>query len=83
VHHRDYVAESGVVEVAADNRILQFQEKPAPGTELSHWVNAGVYVCQPAMLDAKNEYERDMAGTGRYAPSPPLRTGPPEGATTV
>ena len=32
-----------------------------------------------AMLDAKNEHERDMAGTGRYAPSPPLRTGPPEG----
>ena len=31
-----------------------------------------------AMLDAKNEHERDMAGTGRYAPSPPLRTGPPE-----
>src|SRR6476620_3350281 len=27
-----------------------------------------------AMLDAKNEHERDMAGSGRYAPSPPLRT---------
>ena len=31
-----------------------------------------------AMLDAKNEHERDMAGTGRYAPSPPLRTEPLE-----
>ncbi len=31
-----------------------------------------------AMLDAKHEYERDVAGTG-FAPSPPLRTdaGPP------
>ncbi len=28
-----------------------------------------------AMLDAKHEYERDVAGTG-YAPSPPLRTEP-------
>jgi predicted dehydrogenase len=61
VHHRDYVAESGVVQVAADNRILQFQEKPAPGTELSHWVNAGVYVCQPAMLDYLPPGESDFA----------------------
>ena len=28
-----------------------------------------------AMLDAKHEYERDVAGSG-YAPSPPLRTEP-------
>lgn len=28
-----------------------------------------------AMLDAKHEYERDVAGTG-FAPSPPLRTDP-------
>ena len=27
-----------------------------------------------AMLDAKHEYERDMSGADRYAPSPPLRT---------
>ena len=61
VHHRDYVAESGVVQLAADNRILGFQEKPAPGTELSHWVNAGVYVCQPAMLDYLPHGESDFA----------------------
>src|SRR6185369_8214072 len=61
VHHRDSVAASGVVEVAADNRILAFQEKPAPGTELSHWVNAGVYVCQPAMLDYLPPGESDFA----------------------
>jgi hypothetical protein len=29
-----------------------------------------------AMLDAKHEYEQDLAG-GNYAPSPPLRTEPP------
>jgi predicted dehydrogenase len=61
VHHRDCVAESGVVDVAADNRILRFQEKPAPGAELSHWVNAGVYICQPAMLDFLPPGESDFA----------------------
>ena len=29
-----------------------------------------------AMLDAKHEYERDVAGSGTYAPSPPLRSEP-------
>jgi uncharacterized small protein (DUF1192 family) len=29
-----------------------------------------------AMLDAKHEYERDVAGSGSYAPSPPLRSEP-------
>jgi predicted dehydrogenase len=61
LHHRDYVAESGVVELGAGNRILRFQEKPAPGTEFSHWVNAGVYLCQPAMLDYLPPCESDLA----------------------
>ena len=61
LHHRDYVAESGVVELAADGRILRFQEKPAAGAELSHWVNAGVYLCQPAVLDYLPPGESDFA----------------------
>jgi predicted dehydrogenase len=61
LHHRDYVAQSGVVELAADNRVLRFQEKPAPGAELSHWVNAGVYLCQPALLDYLPPGESDFA----------------------
>ncbi len=64
LHHRDYVAESGVVELGADDRILRFEEKPAPGTELSHWVNAGVYLCQPAVFDylpaGKSDFARDV-----------------------
>ena len=51
LHHRDYVAQSGVVELNAEGRILSFQEKPAPGTERSHLVNAGVYACEPRILD--------------------------------
>ena len=61
LHHRDSVAESGVVDLGADNRILRFQEKPAPGTELSHWVNAGVYLCQPEVLDYLPAGESDFA----------------------
>jgi predicted dehydrogenase len=64
LHHRDYVAESGVVELAPDNLILRFQEKPQPGAELSHWVNAGVYLCQPAVLDyilpGASDFARDV-----------------------
>jgi predicted dehydrogenase len=64
LHHRDSVAQSGVVELAADNRILRFQEKPAPGAELSHWVNAGVYLCQPALFDylplGESDFARDV-----------------------
>ncbi len=51
LHHRDDVAESGVVQLDQDKRILAFQEKPAVGSELSHWVNAGVYTCDPRVLD--------------------------------
>ncbi len=51
LHHRDDVAQSGVVQMDGDHRILAFQEKPAPGSELSHWVNAGVYACEPKILD--------------------------------
>jgi predicted dehydrogenase len=61
LHHRDYVAESGAVELSADNRILRFQEKPVPGTELSHLVNAGVYLCQRAVLDYLPSGESDFA----------------------
>ena len=60
-HHSDCVGDTGVVEVAADNRILRLLEKPAPGAGLSHWVNAGVYVCQPAMLDYLPPGESDFA----------------------
>lgn len=64
LHHRYYVAESGVVELGPDNRILQFQEKPAPGREVSHWVNAGVYACRPELLeylpDGRSDFGSDV-----------------------
>ncbi|HNU36636.1 MAG TPA: NDP-sugar synthase, partial [Methanomassiliicoccales archaeon] len=33
------------------NKIIDFQEKPAPGTAISDLINAGVYVFQPELLD--------------------------------
>lgn len=40
----------GVVELAADDRIVRFVEKPAPGTEPSNLANAGTYVLEPSVL---------------------------------
>ncbi len=40
----------GVVGLDWD-RIIDFQEKPAPGTAISNLINAGVYVFQPELLD--------------------------------
>ena len=47
----DEVDQYGVVITAADGRILDFQEKPAKGTERSKLVNTGIYVFEPEILD--------------------------------
>jgi mannose-1-phosphate guanylyltransferase len=47
----DEVDQYGVVITADDGRILEFQEKPAKGTERSKLVNTGIYVFEPAVLD--------------------------------
>lgn len=41
----------GVVITDKDNRILRFQEKPEPGTELSRLANTGVYIFEKEILD--------------------------------
>lgn len=41
----------GVVDFQPDGRIAQFQEKPLPGEELSHLINAGIYVFEPEIID--------------------------------
>jgi NDP-sugar pyrophosphorylase family protein len=47
----DDVSQYGVVVVDEDGKIVEFQEKPAPGTERSHLVNTGVYVFEPAIFE--------------------------------
>lgn len=41
----------GVVPTDAGGRVLEFVEKPAPGTAPTNMINAGTYVCEPAMLE--------------------------------
>jgi mannose-1-phosphate guanylyltransferase len=42
----------GVVERDADDMVLRFVEKPAPGDSASDLVNAGAYVLEPSVLDS-------------------------------
>jgi NDP-sugar pyrophosphorylase family protein len=47
----DDVSQYGVVVLDGEGCIVEFQEKPAPGTERSHLVNTGIYVFEPAILE--------------------------------
>lgn len=49
---REDVSSSGVAMIDEDGWITEFQEKPAAGTERSHWVNAGLLVCERGVYDA-------------------------------
>ena len=50
LYQPDRPAECGVVRLGADSRVLEFVEKPEPGSEPSRWANAGVYVVEPGIL---------------------------------
>jgi mannose-1-phosphate guanylyltransferase len=41
----------GVVPIDGDGRVIEFVEKPAPGTAPTNWINAGTYVLEPSVLD--------------------------------
>jgi mannose-1-phosphate guanylyltransferase len=41
----------GVAELDRDGRVLQFVEKPPPGTEPSNLISAGTYVFEPRVLE--------------------------------
>jgi len=41
----------GVVETGREGRVKAFIEKPARDKITSHWINAGVYILEPAVLD--------------------------------
>ncbi len=44
------VSQYGAVIVDSHGRILEFQEKPSPGTERSKLANTGVYIFEPQLL---------------------------------
>jgi mannose-1-phosphate guanylyltransferase len=49
--YREDVSASGIVALDVENRILRFAEKPRPEQVFSHWVNGGIYVLEPSVLD--------------------------------
>jgi mannose-1-phosphate guanylyltransferase len=49
--HVDDPTRFGVVETDAGGRVLRFIEKPAWEDVSSHWINAGVYILEPEVLD--------------------------------
>ncbi len=40
----------GVVETDADGRVQRFIEKPAPDTATTNWINAGIYILEPEVM---------------------------------
>jgi len=51
LHHREEVSQSGIVGLDGEHRITRFVEKPRPDDVFSHWVNAGIFVLEPSVLD--------------------------------
>ena len=49
--HVDDPTRFGVVVTGEDGRVKAFIEKPAWENVTSHWINAGVYILEPAVLD--------------------------------
>lgn len=48
----------GVVATDDEGRVIEFVEKPAPGSAPSNWINAGTYVLEPSVLDRVPDGER-------------------------
>jgi NDP-sugar pyrophosphorylase family protein len=48
---RESVSQSGIVGLDEDDRIQRFLEKPRPDQIFSHWVNAGILILEPNVLD--------------------------------
>jgi len=49
--HVDDPTRFGVVETEGDGRVRAFIEKPSWENVTSHWINAGVYILEPSVLD--------------------------------
>lgn len=47
---RQDVSTSGVVQLNDQGKIVAFEEKPGKDEMLSHWVNAGLFLCEASLL---------------------------------
>jgi NDP-sugar pyrophosphorylase family protein len=62
---RDDVRASGVVQLNETGRIMAFKEKPRTHERFSHWVNAGLLLCEPRILqcippEKPSDFGRDV-----------------------
>ncbi len=64
VYHRENATAGGIVSMTPAGRIERFVEKPREDHIFSAWVNAGIMVCEPAILDAipqsPSDFGRDI-----------------------
>jgi len=51
LHWRDDPAQSGIVGLDEDDRVVRFLEKPRPEEVFSRWVSAGIFVLERRVLD--------------------------------
>lgn len=49
--YEEDVSQYGVVVTDRENKIVEFQEKPSNSEAKSHWVNNGIYIFEPEILD--------------------------------
>ncbi|OGO19894.1 MAG: hypothetical protein A2Z15_04735 [Chloroflexi bacterium RBG_16_50_11] len=56
----------GVVETDANQKVQRFIEKPPPGTETTHWINAGGYILEPEVLEHVPEGKHYMFEKGLF-----------------
>jgi mannose-1-phosphate guanylyltransferase len=49
--HREDATASGIAEMDGSDRIVRFLEKPRPDEVFSRWVNAGIIIMEPAVLN--------------------------------
>ena len=51
LHEVDDPSRYGVIQTDDDGRVVAFVEKPPPGSASSNFINAGMYVVEPSVLD--------------------------------
>jgi mannose-1-phosphate guanylyltransferase len=66
--HVDDPTRFGVVETDENGRVRAFIEKPARENVTSHWINAGVYILEPSVLDCIPDNQFFMFEKGVFPP---------------
>jgi NDP-sugar pyrophosphorylase family protein len=51
LYYEEHPESKGIVETDKNDLILNFKEKPKTEEITTHWANAGIYVCEPEIVD--------------------------------